>query len=354
MNNIEKRLAEEINSMPTSDFEKIKEAFNKIQSCNLQDTKTDKYTTQKKTVPLYIKASCVAAAFAIVFALWGYLNLIPYSYVEINTNQSIELSLNRLDKVMSVRSVNGDADSITANFKPSGNLDETIDDLLQLLDENDYIDNNDTIFVTVQCNKNDKRQQIMLLVNQKIESYLNSHNKNINIISENINVDDTPKSGAKKKDVSSVKLVIENNKAKVGSENVTPDNTIKTNDHDDTTMPSQNKNDVQNYSKAALPVKESKADITTAYISSAKNNNNIKSAKEGAAEDKTTKNSQANTNFNLQNEKPVAETPEIVSENNTNNNSVNITVGEPTAKDSTKSEKKAETIDGTEKKIIQP
>lgn len=350
MNNIEKMLADEINSMPATDFEKIKETYKKIQNCNLQDTKTDKYTTQRKTVPLYVKASCIAAAFAIVFVIWSYFNLMPYSYVNIDMSPSIEISLNRLDKVISVRTDSDDTQNITGNFKPVGNLDETIDGLMQLLDENNYIDENNSIVVTVQCDKSDKRQQIMLLVNQQIESYINNNNKKINVISENIAVDDKLKNDAKKKGISAVKLTIESNNNHSSSDSINSANIID-NSNKNTTKPSSNKNNFKANNNTSVSVKESNTEITTVYIIFTENNMSIKPINESISHNNTHKNYTSDTDSNLQEKKPLATTPQTNNNDKAKDNTVNIDTLESLKENNINKEKKSETTTDSENSI---
>ncbi len=70
-----------------------------------------KAQTSKKTAKIIAWAASAAAAIVLIdVSSWAYLS--PYTYVSLDVNPSIEYSVNRFDRVLSVSAVNGDGTEI--------------------------------------------------------------------------------------------------------------------------------------------------------------------------------------------------------------------------------------------------
>jgi len=67
-------------------------------------------------------AICTASAVALVIAGGVYVYTTPYTYVSLDVNPSIEYSLNRFERVLSVKGVNSDGDEILKEINPSSKL----------------------------------------------------------------------------------------------------------------------------------------------------------------------------------------------------------------------------------------
>lgn len=65
-----------------------------------------------------IAASAAAAIMIFVTPAWAYLT--PYSYVSLDVNPSFEFSINRFDRVLTVKAVNDDGEELSKNIDISG------------------------------------------------------------------------------------------------------------------------------------------------------------------------------------------------------------------------------------------
>ncbi|MFZ2539716.1 MAG: hypothetical protein WAX04_12590 [Oscillospiraceae bacterium] len=87
--------------------------------------------TQFKSKKLAIMAVS-AAAFVILCGTGAYVYASPYSYVSLDVNPSIEYSLNRFDRVLSVDAVNEDGDKILNEIDLNDLNNKTIDEAMAI------------------------------------------------------------------------------------------------------------------------------------------------------------------------------------------------------------------------------
>jgi len=78
-----------------------------------------------------IKFAASAAAALVVFAVPAWAYLTPYSYVSIDVNPSVEFSLNRFDKVLSIKAVNDDGEELLRNIDLNQLKNEDINDAVK-------------------------------------------------------------------------------------------------------------------------------------------------------------------------------------------------------------------------------
>lgn len=100
-------------------------------------------TAQKTFVPYRSLASIAACFLAVIFLSTGvYAYYTPYSYVSVDINPSMAMSLNRFERVLSVEPLTEDAVSFIENTKNLKNreIDEALSEIIESASEKGYID----------------------------------------------------------------------------------------------------------------------------------------------------------------------------------------------------------------------
>jgi hypothetical protein len=98
-----------------------------------------------KSINKLAMCSALTAVIAIVvgITLWAYKT--PYSYVSLDVNPSIEYSLNRFDKVISVTAVNDDGQEILNELEldklENQNIEDAVAETVNQISEDGYFDN---------------------------------------------------------------------------------------------------------------------------------------------------------------------------------------------------------------------
>ncbi|MBP1557586.1 MAG: hypothetical protein J6A76_06705 [Oscillospiraceae bacterium] len=124
-------------------------------------------------IRLSFKAACAAAAVIICF-MGGYLYLAPYSYVSVDINPSIEYTLNRFDRVLSVRALNDDGAEIIGEIEPLEVFNKPVEEAVELtvekLCESEYVDQTqeNVILVAAASEDEQKSQQIAQAIEDDI------------------------------------------------------------------------------------------------------------------------------------------------------------------------------------------
>ena len=105
------------------------------------ETKSSKFRNINKLVMCSALAAMIAIAGGIT--LWAYRT--PYSYVSLDVNPSIEYSLNRFDKVISITAVNDDGQEILNRLKldklENENIEDAVAETVNQISKDGYFDN---------------------------------------------------------------------------------------------------------------------------------------------------------------------------------------------------------------------
>ncbi|MCR5627725.1 MAG: hypothetical protein K6F99_10425, partial [Lachnospiraceae bacterium] len=104
---------------------------------------------------LVTRTVAVAAAVVALFVgggLYSYNNLLAASYLSVDVNPSLEYTLNRANKVINVKALNEDADSVVKELKESGiknsNISKTISETARVMENEHYIaDDKDNVML---------------------------------------------------------------------------------------------------------------------------------------------------------------------------------------------------------------
>lgn len=133
----------------------------------------------------YTFAICI---FMLISGIKGYsIYFDAVSFLSIDINPSIELSLNRFDRVIDSKAYNPDGKLILDNVNiKNKNYDEALEILMksQILDS--YIDNNSYISFTVQSNDS-KKEPVILNEVQNYANFISSHHQGIHVECSQVN-----------------------------------------------------------------------------------------------------------------------------------------------------------------------
>jgi hypothetical protein len=107
---------------------------------------------KERAIHFSIKTAAVAASIAIVMLLgsvtaWAYYT--PYTYVSLDVNPSIEYSVNRFDRVLSVQAVNNDGADILSDLDLNNKtIDEAIRDTVEQIQSDGYFKDSGGIVIS--------------------------------------------------------------------------------------------------------------------------------------------------------------------------------------------------------------
>ncbi len=126
--------------------------------------------------------SGLAACAAVFLGLCFYEVTVPYSYVTLDADASIEYSLNRLNKVVDIRALDKDSEAIVERLKRDGIKNDTLAKAIEMtvvvLKENDYLSANDNE-VVIGVVSNDEKLRNKL--SNEIETGSSSADKDISL-----------------------------------------------------------------------------------------------------------------------------------------------------------------------------
>lgn len=163
---------------------KIKMAFEPIRAEETLKQRTAEMLAKKtKTARPEWYRPILAAALSLALVLGGYwLYFVPTVYISIDINPSIELSVNRFDRVLSVNSRNADgavlAQSLNVRFL---DVSETVDLILQSQQVEELLSADNTMTITVigeaqvQCDRILHHAQEQIADRENIDCYTAHH-----------------------------------------------------------------------------------------------------------------------------------------------------------------------------------
>lgn len=162
--------------------DKIKEAFNQVQAENALKNRTKTFVAQKMqehTKPAKRQFYMYAAASACMLLLliggcWLYFT--PTSEISIDINPSIELSVNRFDRIISVNGMNADghALSITLDIKFK-NYTDAVSQVLESEKIADLLAGNEILTITVTGSDKTQSTKILSEIEQCTEKQKNTY-----------------------------------------------------------------------------------------------------------------------------------------------------------------------------------
>lgn len=126
-------------------------------------------------------AAAAVAAIVLLGGVRGYLTAQAYSYVTLDVNPSLEYTLNRMNRVLSVSALNQDAVPVVDALNREGIRDSTLSaaltETLEVLAQESYLDSDtDYLLVSVSSGSDDKvsglTQEVQTAVRQRDDSRL--------------------------------------------------------------------------------------------------------------------------------------------------------------------------------------
>ncbi len=124
--------------------------------------------SERSSRPLFTR-HMLAAAMAVMLCVslgfgWNFMTVQAYSYISLDVNPSVEYTLNRLDRVISVEAVNADAEEIVAVLKAENINGKKITDALQVteqvLSEQGWLSEEDYMLVNISADNETRRQRL--------------------------------------------------------------------------------------------------------------------------------------------------------------------------------------------------
>ncbi len=134
-------------------------------------------------------AACAAAAVIVLFGLGGgvYTYASPYSYVSLDVNPSIEFTLNRFDRVLSVKAVNDDGEEILKEVRLNDLENQTITQALTAtvgqIAEEGYFDETAEggLVITTAGENNEKSEKMAEELKESVENTLEETDKVVEV-----------------------------------------------------------------------------------------------------------------------------------------------------------------------------
>lgn len=164
--------------------DRIQNAFDNIQADDVLLAKTAAYL-QKKRVRYEKKhnhihtlrlISAMATMLVLVIGVFGYHTFLSKAaaYVSIDVNPSVELTLNRTDKVIAAIAYNADGEILLQQVEVTGKkYDEAVTMLLAEMKLQGYISNNVLVTMTVQTSNGTKERNLCNALRQSVDSQIN-------------------------------------------------------------------------------------------------------------------------------------------------------------------------------------
>lgn len=149
----------------------------------------------QKIYPAYRRLASIAACFlACIFLSTGvYAYCTPYSYVSVDINPSIALSLNRFERVIAVNPLNEDAVNLIKGVKSLKNqdIDEALSEIIKSASDKGYIDNKteNQVMVVVSARNPKQEQKLENAVAKTAAKELSKVNENFGVMVEKTSVE---------------------------------------------------------------------------------------------------------------------------------------------------------------------
>lgn len=165
---------------------KIKDAFNSIkaednlkantllflQSEMQNELRQQHRITARKLVLAF--STFVIILFSCVFSYNLYFT--PSVYLDIDVNPSIELSINRFDRVIGAYAYNSDGEEILSNLNiKHKNCNEAVQIIMDIITENGYLNDGGLVSATLQTEVQDRENNLLATIENRIASAVSEH-----------------------------------------------------------------------------------------------------------------------------------------------------------------------------------
>ena len=181
---------------------KIKKAYSKIESPDVLDSILSDYQTQKGYIYMEKKRNDWKPAFAFVLAavlmvsgITGITRLnsnLVTSTIAFDVNPSIELEMNKKEKVLKVNALNDDAKKVLDGMDLVGSdMDVAVNALVGSMIKQGYLSElTNSILVSVNSNDQKTTEKLQKELTQEINELIKENNLDGSILSQKIRLDD--------------------------------------------------------------------------------------------------------------------------------------------------------------------
>ena len=163
--------------------EKLKAAFDQVRAEEELKERTKEYLSEKvyarkkkRTSPLRNFAAAAACALLVFLAGGSYLYFTPTAYISVDVNPSLELGINRFNRIVSVTGYNEDgkalADSLDLKYM---DYSDALEALLADQDMEVYLSDNADVVLTVAGKSESQSSQILETVESCVSDHENVH-----------------------------------------------------------------------------------------------------------------------------------------------------------------------------------
>jgi hypothetical protein len=170
------------------DFVKIKRQMSAAIGDEIEFNARRSYLTYKRLASI---AACFLACIFLSTGVYAYYT--PYSYVSVDINPSIALSLNRFERVISVDPLSEDAAGFIKDTKDlkNQNIDNALSEIIKSASEKGYIDENteNQVMVVVSAKNSNQEKKLASAVNKAAVKELSKVNKSSEVTVEKTSVE---------------------------------------------------------------------------------------------------------------------------------------------------------------------
>ena len=163
--------------------EKWKSAFDQIHAEEALKTHTKEYLSKKiysrsaAPRPVFRRAAALAAGLVLLFFIGGsWVFMTPTAYISIDINPSLELGINRFDRIVSVEGYNEDGDDLAESLDITFmNYSDALDEILSSGSIEDYLSGDALMSLTVAGDNATQYTEILDTVETCADSHENIH-----------------------------------------------------------------------------------------------------------------------------------------------------------------------------------
>lgn len=186
-----------------------KKAFsciNKLNAVKIQITKRKRKDIKMKTRKFGLLIGLLLIAVIAVGGFWLLKN--PVGYISIDVNPSIEMSYNRLNKVVAIQGVNQDGRRILDGHKLVGqNVDDAIEEIVEALLSKGYLTQEGSK-ILFSADDSTSSQALLTRVKYEVVYWLKEYYENTDVVSQTFDLDKDERALAEKYGLSYGKFAI--------------------------------------------------------------------------------------------------------------------------------------------------
>lgn len=154
----------------------IKEAFDKIRVNEDLKDKTYTYVLRHTKKPLYPKLVLSFGVFVIALIATYYIYFFPTSFISFDINPSLELVLNRFDRVIDIKAYNRDAEDLVSEISYFGNdYNEVLKELIATNTVQKCLSNDEVLSITLISDDDLKKEYMESSIEDYTDEYENIH-----------------------------------------------------------------------------------------------------------------------------------------------------------------------------------